>query len=49
MFSLLSCRIAQTKPFFKTEIENRRLFNWSYFVVELAKLITMNTRRFHTV
>ena len=41
--------MSQTEPFLKSEAENRRLFNWLYFVVELAELITMSTSRFHTV
>ena len=48
MFSLLSCRMSQTEPFLKTEAKNRQLFNCSYFVVKLAKLITMSIRRFRT-
>ena len=46
---MLSCRMSKTEPFLKIEVENRRLFKWSYFVAELAKLIKMSTRRFHTV
>ena len=36
----------QTEPFLKRQTKNRRIFNWSNFVVKLAKLMKMSNRRF---